>query len=92
MKNFGFHADVHSFEKTVRLVSGYCGIESRACWVECIFCDGIGPTKTYDWIFKGQSMFWIFRIVNERNEVKYVARERKFGGLFYVDVKQFGCD
>jgi hypothetical protein len=87
MVEFGFRSDIPSFLKTVRIIAGFCGIESRACWVECFFCDCIGPSKTYDWIFKGQSLFWLFREKDEYGGTVFVAREKKANSAFYIDVE-----
>jgi hypothetical protein len=86
MRDFGFKADPNGFKKTVRIISVFTGLESRPYWVECIFCDCIGPSSTSDWLFKGQSMFWIFKTENEFGETVFVAREKMANSLFYVDV------
>jgi hypothetical protein len=86
MREFGFKADPNGFKKTVRIISVFSALESRPYWVECIFCDCIGPSSTSDWLFKGQSMFWIFKTENEFGETVFVAREKMANSLFYVDV------
>ncbi len=86
MRDFGFKADPNGFKKTVRIISVFTGLESRPYWVECIFCNCIGPSSTSDWLFKGQSMFWIFKTENEFGETVFVAREKTANSLFYVDV------
>jgi hypothetical protein len=81
MREFGFKADPNGFKKTVRIISVFTGLESRPYWVECIFCDCIGPSGTSDWLFKGQSMFWIFKTENEFGEIVFVAREKMANSL-----------
>lgn len=86
MKNLGFKATVENFATTVRVVSGFVGIDSRPCWIECLFCDGIGPQDKPDHIFPNQSMFWLFKRTNKFGITTYVAKEKKANGTFYLNV------
>jgi hypothetical protein len=85
-KSLHFKANPEDFSKTVRIVSTYAGFESRPYWVERIFSEVLGPKKTNDWLFKEQSMFWIFKEKNRYGVDSYVAKEKKANGTFYLNV------
>ena len=61
MKEIGFKSDAKDFDKTVRIVTSFAKLEAkRPCWIECLFCDGLGRVKK-DTIYEGQRLFWIFK-------------------------------
>ena len=93
MKEIGLRADLKGYRKTVRLVSRFCGIEQRYCWVENICCDGIGPNQTkFDYAFPGQSMFWFHSVDGRKDDIRrmtFVVRRKQWGSQIWTDVQTF---
>jgi hypothetical protein len=93
MKEIGLRADLKGYRKTVRLVSSFCGIEQRYCWVENICCDGIGPNQAkFDYAFPGQSMFWFHSVNGRKDDIRrmtFVVRRKQWGSQIWTDVQEF---
>jgi hypothetical protein len=93
IKEIGLRADLKGYHKTVRLVSSFCGIEQRYCWVENICCDGIGPNQTkFDYAFPGQSMFWFHLVDGRKDDIRrmtFIVHRKQWGSQIWTDVQKF---
>jgi hypothetical protein len=93
MKEVGLKSDLKGYHQTVRLITSFCDLQPRECWVECLCCDGIGPNQdNSDCIFPGQALFWLFPLTPRQDkihEMKFVARRKQWGSQLWTDVEVF---
>ena len=93
IKEIGLKADLKGYHKTVRLLSSFCGIEQRFCWIESICCDGIGPNQTkFDYAFPGQSMFWFHSVDGRKDDIRrmvFVVCRKQWGSQIWTDIRKF---
>jgi hypothetical protein len=92
-KEIGLRADLKGHRQTMRLVSSFCGIEQRHCWIENNCCDGIGPHQSkLDHAFPRQSVFWFHSVDGREDNIRrmtFIVRRKQWGSLTWTDVQKF---
>ena len=92
-KEIGLKADLKGYHQTIRLVSSFCGIQQRHCWIETMCCDGIGPNQyKFDYVFPRQSMFWFHSVGGREDDIRrmtFVVRRKQWGSQIWTDIQKF---
>jgi hypothetical protein len=93
VKEIGLRSDLKGYRQTVRLLSSFCGIEQRYCWIENTCCDGIGPNKgKTDYAFPDQSIFWFHSLGSRKDDIRrmrFIVRRKQWGSQIWTDIQKF---